>query len=257
MHSLRKLRVLNTNGLKFLAAALMVVDHIGMLFFPTQKVWRIIGRLSMPLFAFALSEGCRYTRNKAKHLALMFALAVICQLAYYFFDNGSLYMCILVTFSLSTVCIYAMQYMKRCFFDGSTKTKQALAVLLFISTIVLTSLLCNLNSLNENFSIDYGFWGCMTPVFASVFDFHRIPAPEEWKKLDCLPLRVLCLGFGLLGIALDHLPATLPFYALGAIAILFLYNGEKGKWKTKYFFYLFYPLHLVLLEGIYLFIFVW
>ena len=56
MHSLQKLRVLNTNGLKFLAAALMVVDHIGMLFFPTQKVWRIIGRLSMPLFAFALSK---------------------------------------------------------------------------------------------------------------------------------------------------------------------------------------------------------
>lgn len=257
MHSLQKLRVLNTNGLKFLAALLMVVDHIGMLFFPTQQVWRIIGRLSMPLFAFALSEGCRYTRNKVKHFTLMFALAVICQLVYYFFDNGSLYMCILVTFSLATVCIYAMQYMKQCFFDGSTKTKQSLAVLLFIGAIVLTSLFCNLNSVNENFAIDYGFWGCMTPVFASVFDFHGIPAPEEWTKLDCLPLRVLCLGFGLLGIALDHLPATIPFYALGALAILFLYNGEKGKWKTKYFFYLFYPLHLVLLEGIYLFIFVW
>ena len=257
MACLRKLRVLNANGLKFLAAALMVVDHIGMIFFPAQQLWRRIGRLSMPLFAFALSEGCRYTRNKAKHLALVLALAVVCQLVYYFFDNGSLYMCILVTFSLSTVCIYAMQYMKKCFFDGSTKVQQTLAVLLFLGAIIFTALVCNLHTVHENFAIDYGFWGCMTPVFASIFDFHRIPAPEEWKKLDCLPLRVLCLGLGLLGIALDHLPATLPFYALGALAILLLYNGEKGKWKTKYFFYLFYPLHLVLLEGIYLFTFVW
>lgn len=256
MVALKKLRFINTNGLKFLGAFLMVIDHIGMLFFPHQLVWRIIGRLSMPLFAFALSEGCRYTRNKTKHFLLLFTLALVCQTVYYFFD-GSLYMNILVTFSLATLCIYAMQFMKKKIFENAKKSTQALSVLLFIGAITFTACVCNLTKFNENFVIDYGFWGCMTPVLASLFDFHQIPAPVLMKKLDCLPLRVLCLGLGLLGIAIEHLPTTLPFFALGGIFILLLYSGEKGKWKTKYFFYLFYPLHLVVLEGVWLFIYVW
>ena len=94
----------------------------------------------------------------------------------------------------------------------------------------------------------------MLPVFASIFDFHRIPAPEELKKLDSLLLRVLCLGVGLGMLAISYAPVTLPVYAFPAILILLLYNGKKGKTKLKYFFYLFYPLHLALLEGVYLLI---
>lgn len=256
MRTVNKIRFLNSNALKFLAGFFMVIDHIGFLFFPTQELWRIIGRLSMPLFAFALAEGCRYTRNKTKHFILLFGLATICQTVYYLFD-GSLYMNILVTFSLATLCIYAMQYAKMQIFTHAKWQKQAFSVALLLGAIAFTAFLCNLTRLNENFVIDYGFWGCMTPVLASLFDFHRIPAPTLLKKLDCLPLRVLCLGLGLLGIAISHLPATLPFFALGAILILLFYNGKKGKWNTKYFFYLFYPLHLALLEGIWLWLYIW
>lgn len=246
--TLMKLRFLNTNALKILAAALMLVDHIGVLFFPQVLAWRIVGRLSFPLFAFALSEGCRYTRDKVKHFLLVFVLAVVCQTVYYFFDNGSLYMCILVTFSLSILTIYAMQFFKKTLFDGSALYKQILSGALFIATVIGVYLLC------ETVTIDYGFWGCMLPVFASIFDFHRIPAPEELKKLDSLLLRVLCLGVGLGMLAISYAPVTLPVYAFPAILILLLYNGKKGKTKLKYFFYLFYPLHLVLLEGVYLLI---
>lgn len=248
---MKSLRILNGNALKFLAAALMVVDHIGFMFFPDILVFRIIGRLSMPMFALALSEGCRYTKNKAKHFALLFALALICQVVYYFFDNGSLYMCILVTFSLAVLNIYAMQNFKKRLFDGSSAVLQAGSGLLFGCTVAGTYILCNFCS---PVIIDYGFWGCMTPVLASVFDFRNIDAPEGLKRLDCLPLRVICLWLGLLMIALYQLPSTLPFWALASLPLLLLYSGKKGKMKTKYFFYIFYPLHLVVLEGIYIFL---
>jgi hypothetical protein len=44
------------------------------------------------------------------------------------------------------------------------------------------------------------------------------------------------------------------WYSLIAVPILLLYNGERGKYNLKYFFYIFYPAHLVILQGIAAFI---
>lgn len=245
---LSKWRVLNANTIKFLACALMVVDHIGVLFFPREQIWRAIGRLSMPLFAFAIAEGCRYTRNKCKHLLLPFLLALVCQIVYYFFDNGSLYMCILVTFSLSIVTIYALQNFKTALFTTDDTSDKVLSGVLFALTVFCVY------ALNQVLTIDYGFWGCMTPVFASLCDFHGLPAPAVLKKLDNVPVRALCMAVPLCLIPAFGGFGKISYFALLAIPLLFLYNEKKGRLKTKYFFYLFYPLHLVLLEAIVLFL---
>ncbi|MBO5240232.1 MAG: hypothetical protein J6B56_02280 [Clostridia bacterium] len=243
MKGLQKARFLNANALKFLAAALMLVDHIGYMLFPQVLFLRIVGRLSMPLFAFALSEGCRYTKNKTKHFCLLFALALLCQIVYYFFDDGNLYMSILITFSLSVLTIYALQFCKKTLFDEQADgLDKGLSVALFLALAFCDFALCQI------LFIDYGFWGIMLPVFASVFDFRGIPAPTLLQKLDCLPARVFTLSIGLIPLAFSF--GGIEFYAFLSIPILLLYNGEKGKWKTKYFFYIFYPLHLALLQGI-------
>lgn len=245
MQTLQKLRIFNGNSLKILAAIIMLVDHIGILFYPQELIWRIIGRISMPIFAFMIAEGCRYTRNKAKHFLLPFCLGVICQIVYYFFDNGSLYMCILITFSLSILVIYAMQYCKRCLFDkNASLVLQIFSTILFVGSIAFVYTLCQL------LTIDYGFWGCMTPVFVAIFDFHQIPAPDKLKKLDVLPLRVACLAIALLLFHLNNPYPYLSIYAFLSLPFLVLYNGEKGKKNLKYFFYVFYPLHLALLQGL-------
>ena len=240
-----KLRFINVNTLKILAAVFMVIDHIGLMLFPHTIILRIVGRMSFPLFAFAISEGCRYTRNKTKHFLLIALCALACQIFYYFFSDGSLQMCVFVTFAWSVLLIYAMQFFKKTLFDGSPLSRQILSALLFLSTVFGAHAFC------EAFVVDYGFWGCMLPVFASVFDFQRIPAPEKTQKLDCLPLRVLLLGVGTLLMVISYLPVRLYFYAFLAIPLLLLYNGEKGSWRLKYFFYIFYPLHLAILQGIY------
>ncbi len=247
MNFLQKTRVLSANAIKFLAAAFMVFDHVGAIFFPDTLWLRAVGRLSMPLFAFMISEGCRYTKNKAKHFALLFGLALVCQIVYYFFDNGSLYMSILVTFSLSTLCIYALQFFKKRLFDDSKTSEKVLAGALLLLAVVGTF------ALNQVLTIDYGFIGCMLPVFASLFDFRGINAPKSLQQLDSLPIRLACFGVGCIIACIYYISINpVCFYMLLALPILLAYNGEKGKWKTKYFFYVFYPLHLVLLEGAYL-----
>ena len=47
-------------------------------------------------------------------------------------------------------------------------------------------------------------------------------------------------------------PLTLQWYSFISLGIIALYSGERGKYNLKTFFYLFYPIHLLALEGIYL-----
>ena len=49
-----KCRFLNANALKLIAAASMLIDHMGLMFFPEVILFRALGRLAMPLFAEVL-----------------------------------------------------------------------------------------------------------------------------------------------------------------------------------------------------------
>ena len=120
MESLKKIRFLNSNTLKLIAAISMFLDHFGLFFFPTTLWFRVLGRFAMPLYAFAIAEGCRYTRNKRKHFLLLFGLGAICQIVYTIFDPKNLYFGILITFSFSTLMIYALQYAKKCTFESKS-----------------------------------------------------------------------------------------------------------------------------------------
>lgn len=80
--------VLTGNQLKLIAAAAMLLDHAGILLFPHIRLFRILGRLAYPIFAYMIAEGCRYTRNKLWHFSMLFGLGAGCQLVYYFFQRG-------------------------------------------------------------------------------------------------------------------------------------------------------------------------
>ena len=103
-----KLRILSGNILKIIAAISMVIDHIGFMFFPDLLILRLIGRIAFPIFAVMIAEGAKYTKNKLRYFLTIFLLGVICQVVYYFFDDHSLYMSILITFSISILLIYIL-----------------------------------------------------------------------------------------------------------------------------------------------------
>ena len=142
--------------------------------------------------------------------------------------------------------------MKKRIFDGEKWNKLIPAILIFLSTIALTVSVSKI----EGVILEHQMWGAFLPVFASLFDFRGINAPKALQKLDNLTVRVLCMAIGVVIMSFDIVSVNpVAFYTLFAIPILLLYNGKKGKLNTKHFFYVFYPLHLVLLEGLYLLIY--
>lgn len=236
---------LSANALKLIAAALMLIDHIGVLFFPHQPVLRYIGRASMPIFAYMIAEGAVYTRSKLKYVGKIAALALLCQIVYYVTSRDT-YMSILVTFTLGLCVVFAWDYAKRALFSDSRTTLKLASLLPFIAAVGAAYYL------NVLLEIDYGFAGCMLPLFASLF---RMPksAPEHLKRLDNRITHVLMTAIGILFTSAS-LGSSMEIWALAAIPLLFLYSGERGKFRMKYFFYVFYPVHLAVLYLIYVLI---
>ena len=237
---------LSGNALKIIAAISMLIDHIGVVFFPQVKILRILGRIALPIFSFMIAEGARYTRNKLRYFLTVFSLAAACQTVYFLY-NGDTYMSILVTFSISIVTIYAMQFFKESLLDkGANILKKISSGALFLSIVVAVYYL---NTLLE---IDYGFFGCMLPVFAAIFHAPKKTDVAFMKKLDVIPVHLVTLSIGMACLALQ--PGNWQFYSFLSLPFLLLYSGKRGKTNMKYFFYIFYPAHLLILEGINMFI---
>lgn len=57
---------LSNNALKIIAMLSMLIDHTGLMIFPEYKIFRIIGRLAFPIFAYMIAEGCFYTKKQKK-----------------------------------------------------------------------------------------------------------------------------------------------------------------------------------------------
>ena len=248
---LNKVRFINGNLIKILAALFMLLDHVGLIW--GVEILRIIGRLSMPLFAFMIAEGCRYTKNKIDHFAFIFLLGALCQIVYAITNPYEIYLSILFTFSISILIIYALQYFKKCIFNEQGNVcEKILSGLLLITAIIGTYFIHSIKDINGKwFYIDYGFWGSMLPVFASIFDFRGVKLPARAKWLDSYYIKLFCFSIGVILLCLSlSVNQWYKWYSLFALIPLALYSGNKGKLNLKYFFYIFYPLHIAVLYGL-------
>lgn len=215
----------NANQLKILAMISMTLDHIGLLLLPRWILLRVLGRLAMPIYAYMIAEGCRHTRDRKRYFLRIAGMAALCQ-AVYFFAMGSVYMCILVTFSLSILLIGAIENYQK-------KRDRASQILAFASLLLVFFLCVALPELlpGTDFGVDYGIAGVLLPVLVYFGS----------EKTKYLTAGLFLLGFGY---------GSVQWFALAAVPLLGMYNGQKGDRNLGKWFYLYYPLHLVVLHGI-------
>ena len=145
------------NQLKILALVTMTIDHVGVVLLPQYLVLRIIGRLTYPIFAYMIAEGCFYTHSKRRYLGVIFALGLACQLGF-FIAMGSLEQSILTTFVFAIITIYALQLA-----DARRDAVGALAVFGAARPRRLRSLVLPVFLAGTDFSVDYGFAGVLAP----------------------------------------------------------------------------------------------
>ena len=225
MNSILRRGILSGNSLKLIALLAMTIDHIGAYLLPQYSILRIIGRLAFPVFAYMIAEGCKYTKNRRRYLSNMTYLAFICQAAA-FITTRSLNMCTIVTFSLSITIIYTIDYMLK-----KRDTKSFAAALIVLFAVYFVSEMLPKALIGTDYNIDYGFFGILTPVFIYI-------GKSKLEKISMAAFALVLVASALGGV---------QWYALLAIPLLIIYNGERGKMKLKNLFYIYYPAHLAVI----------
>ncbi len=244
---MKKISLLSGNAIKLIALITMLFDHIGCILIPSSSpfytAFRVVGRLSFPLFAFMISEGAKYTRNKLRYFLVILGCGVAFQIPYMVsLETDALN--IFITFSFSIVIIYALDFFKKCLFDKDCRVIfKLLTGLLFLSSVVFAYFIPRLVGYPS-----YGFYGILCAPFASGLTTNRIKDPPRWlQKLDCLPLRLLCMLIPLAYYNIRVVGGGYNLVALLSLVILLFYNEKRGKLRLKYLFYAFYPAHLLIL----------
>ena len=236
----KEVKRLNGNKLKLVAATTMFFDHMGLLLFPHIVFFRIIGRLSMPLYAFLISEGAIHTSNKLKYFLEIFLMGALCQSVYIIeelltFGIRSVYLNILITFSFSLLIIFPYLKAKKLY-EKKLDRKAVPYFLLFILALSFAVFfeVFSRNSLKLtgiSVKTDYGLMGMLLPFSACLFK-------DKFKRLLSFSVCLIIFNF--------YIMASMPYtwFSLLVIPLLLIYNGKRGKKGFKYAFYLFYPLHL-------------
>lgn len=214
---------LTGNQLKILAMITMTVDHVGMQLFP-QFLWlRVIGRLAMPIYAYMIAEGCRHTRDRKRYLLRLLGMGVLCQVGY-FVAMGSLYQCILITFSLSVCLICLLDVVRGKKSLQAWGRLMAGVMLAFFLCVVLPEILPG-----TDYAVDYGLPGVLLPVLIYA----------AGTKGLLLGLAFVALQYG-----------GIQWYAFAAVPLLLCYNGKRGRLHIGKWFYWYYPVHLVVIYAI-------
>ena len=218
---------LTKNQLKILAIICMTLDHIGVTFFPSCALLRMIGRLAFPIFSYGIAEGCRFTRNKLRYFGGVFLCGLVCVVA--FLPFGGFYGNALITMSMSILLVYALQKWEN--------TRKFIHLALVFALAAAFYILC------RTVYIDYGFAGVLLPLYAEVGRLlsKRLNLPEKPCERAGFAVGLLALSAAMGGLQIWCLLSLVPICLLGR---------ERGKWKMKHFFYVYYPAHLAIIGAL-------
>ena len=247
-------RGISSAMLKNIAVVTMLIDHIGavivarllvrnglyeaMVNQETYTAWmgqnggmygiymamRIIGRFAFPIYCFLLAEGFQKTRNVKRYLGRMLLFALISEIPFDLAFSGRLwnmqYQNVFFTLFIGLMVIAGLRLVDQRLAGPETWRKLA-GVGLYAVIIVAGS------ALALALKTDYSFKGILAITVLYLFRSHR--KAQIWA-----------------GVIIFLLMDGMEMIAALSFLLIWFYNGARGR-QNKYFFYFFYPAHLLVL----------
>ena len=267
-------RVLSANALKIIAAIAMVMDHvaiqlIGAEHFTLHLILRLIGRMAFPIFAYFVAEGCRYTRHKLRRFLIILGCGVLFEVVYLVFNiinaggkrlldtfagdpigmlrifrsyfiEGNIFL----TLACSVLLIHIMQDVKKKLAEKKWGHAAAMSVVF----LAASGLVIGFNYLMNGLS--YGVYGIFLPVLVSFTDYEEGKAPAFFRKMDHPMIKMAFFTLGLIVLAMQSDMKVVQTFGLLSLIPLAFYNGKPGSSRFKWWFYVFYPAHLIVIWAI-------
>ncbi len=234
--------------LHIIAMTTMLIDHMYHTLF-IDKVWmNAVGRITFPIFAFMIVEGYYHTKDIKKYLLRILIFAFISEIPFDLMIASTVfypfYQNVMWTFLISLSAITLIEKIKNKYQNNN--------IVIFFSTggIVILAYL-----LGMALFVDYFGYGILT-----VFTFYFFRKKNWWSILA----QILILSFvnifllGRYSIPLTYIGEfefPVQSMAMLSLPLIWLYNGKRGYHNKfiKYSFYVFYPLHMLILAIIVLF----
>ena len=224
---------MSRDTIKCIAMLTMLINHIANVFLPAgmwyTNLCLYIGYFTAVTMCYFLVEGYGYTRSKGKYAGRLLGFAVLAQLPYQlaFPENGIagfVQFNMLFTLLLCFLVLLAQERIHDRVLRGAA-----------IVLLICASLFCD--------------WALLAPVFTLLFIWARDSRPR--KQIAFAAAAVLYGGMAGLGSGslAETVGCAVPILASGFV-ILYLYNGQRarrGRSFSKWFFYTFYPAHLLAL----------
>ena len=247
-------RGLSSAVLKNIAVVTMLIDHIGAVIvirlliqkglygamvdqeayiawvgqnrgmYGAYMAMRIIGRFAFPIYCFLLAEGFQKTRNVKRYLGRMLLFALISEIPFDLAFSGRLwnmqYQNVFFTLFIGLMVIAGLRLVDQRLAGPETWRKLA-GVGLYAVIIVAGS------ALALALKTDYSFKGILAITVLYLFRSHR--KAQIWA-----------------GVIIFLLMDGMEMIAALSFLLIWFYNGARGR-QNKYFFYFFYPAHLLVL----------
>lgn len=224
------IKKLDRNQFKYFLIVAMVIDHIAWSFFPLLsapgQIMHVIGRLTAPSMALLIAEGYRYTKDKRKYGIRLGLCAIVSWVAFSLYEYGRF-----PTLSFGMIYTLFLAFMSILIWD-KLKTHKAIKIALVV-------LLCFLSL--------FGDWPLSGVLWAFFAYIYRDRPKAKWISYYI----IAAADFTVCMLLID------PWYSfvceaatfLVPLLFIFFYNGAKGSKHPfhKWFFYVFYPLHMILL----------
>ncbi len=210
--------------LKIIAIITMFCDHLSYALWGEFSNLNYIGRIAFPIFAFQLTEGFIHTRSKKNYLYRLFVFAIASQIPFMLFCRLFNTTVVLNIFFTLFVGLIALIGYENC------KNK-------YVGILLVACLSCTADFLK----MDYGAFGILMIFIFYIFKDKKVLMNISYLALILLKYMPACIFYNFY---YAYLLLIVSYFV--PLIIINLYNGKKGP-DAKYFMYLFYPIHLIIL----------